>query len=148
MREIEAKNTVVESVEEIETEIIDALASKVDGADLMVIEVNDETFIPLFQEALSNTKQLFLDTTTLPVLRLKPPITQSNLVLALVSLALANALDALDQVTDQVTDDREEWKKVVFDRAALIIANSSPEVVNYFIKKEFEDLIVDFLAKS
>ncbi|MFB2877262.1 hypothetical protein [Floridanema aerugineum] len=148
MREIEAKNTVVESVEEIETEIIDALASKVDGADLMVIEVNDETFIPLFQEALSNTKQLFLDTTTLPVLRLKPPITQSNLVLALVSLALANALDALDQVTDQVTDDREEWKKVVFDRAALIIANSSPEVVSYFITKEFEDLIVDFLAKS
>lgn len=148
MREIEAKNTVVESVEEIETEIIDALASQVDGADLMIIEVNDETFIPLFQEALSNTKQLFLDTTTLPVLRLKPPITQSNLVLALVSLALANALDALDQVTDQVTDDREEWKKVVFDRAALIIANSSPEVVNYFIKKEFEDLIVDFLAKS
>ncbi|MFB2895679.1 hypothetical protein ACE1CI_22460 [Aerosakkonemataceae cyanobacterium BLCC-F50] len=92
--EIEVKKAVVKSVEDIETEIIDALASKADGADLMIIEVDDESFLPLFHKALSNTKQLFLDTTILPVVRLKPPaMTQSELVLALFALALQEALN-------------------------------------------------------
>jgi hypothetical protein len=140
--EIETKKVVVKSVKDIETEIIDSLASKVDGADLMVIEVNDEAFLPLFQEALSNTKHFFLDTTILPVIRLKPEVSQSNLVLALVSLALDEALNCICTPAN-----REECKEALFNHASIVIRNSSPELVMDIVTKEFDDLIIDLLAK-
>lgn len=143
MTEIVAKNATVKSVEDIETEIIDALASKVDGADLMVIEVNDDSFLPLFHQAVSNTKQMFLDTGILPVIRVKPVMTQSNFVLALIALALQ---EALNQFT--LMGNREEWKEALFNNASLVIRNSSPELVMEIITNEFNDQIVEFLAKS
>lgn len=143
--EIEVKKVVVKSVEDIETEIVDALASKADGADLMVIEVDDESFLPLFHKALSNTKQLFLDTTILPVVRLKPApaMTQGNLVLALFALALQESLNHFCTPAN-----REEMKEALFNCASLIIRNTDPELVMDVITKEFDDNIVDFLEKN
>ncbi len=137
------KSATVRSIEDIETEIVDAFAAKSGDADLMVIEVDDEEYLPLFHEALSNTKQLFFDVNCLPVIRVNPATAQSYLVLALVALALQEALNYYATPAD-----REEMIDALFNNAALILRNTPPELVADLITKEFDGQILSFLAKS
>lgn len=142
----DVKTAAVTSIEEIKAQVLKVLENRErkDEGGILLMKTSDDMYCPLFLEAFRELRDRFFEINCIPVIEVSTPVTQSKLIAALAFLALQEALNQLACLSTS----RDEWKDILFNNAALVIRNSSPDLVMDIITKEFNDQIVDFLVKS